>query len=116
MSAARISIGTVESESWNAWALPWNVLLREAGIFNWLLARSIASVAWPSAVPCARLKLMVIAGNRPWGLIERGWAGVGVHLAKAAICSWPPVVGDRTKIWSRVAGLPCREGSTSMIT
>ena len=45
MSAARISIGTVESESWNAWALPWKVVLMVAGMFNWVLARSIASVA-----------------------------------------------------------------------
>jgi hypothetical protein len=28
------------------------------------------------------LKLMVIAGNRPWWLIDSGWIGVVVHLAK----------------------------------
>ena len=59
---------------------------------------------------------MVIAGNWPWWLIDSGWIGVVVHLAKADSGTWPPVVGDRRKIWSRVAGSPCSDGSTSMIT
>ena len=42
-----------------------------------------ASVACPSATPWARLKLMVIAGNWPWWLIDSGWTGAVVHLAKA---------------------------------
>ena len=40
-------------------------VLMVAGRSNSVLACSMASVAWPSAVPCARLKLMVIAGNWP---------------------------------------------------
>ena len=35
------------------------------------LGFSIASVASPSATPWARLKLMVMAGNWPWWLIDR---------------------------------------------
>ena len=42
-----------------------------------------ASVACPRATPWARLKLMVIAGNWPWWLIDSGWTGAVVHLAKA---------------------------------
>ncbi len=34
-----------------------------------------ASVAWPSATPCARLKLIVTAGNWPWWLIDSGRTG-----------------------------------------
>ena len=55
----------MESESWKACALPWKVVVMVAGRLSSVAARLMASVAWPSAVPCARLKLMVMAGNRP---------------------------------------------------
>ena len=59
---------------------------------------------------------MVIAGNCPWWLIDSGWIGVVVHLAKAESGTSPPVVGERRKILSSVAGSPCSDGRTSMIT
>src|SRR5262249_5184426 len=60
-----ISRGTVRSEAWNACALPWNVPIREAGMRISRSACWIAAVAVPSDPPCARLKLMVTAGNWP---------------------------------------------------
>ena len=54
----------------------------------------MASVAWLSAVPVARLKLIVTAGNWPWWLIDRGWVGSVVQCAKAESGTSPPVVGD----------------------
>ena len=55
--------GTVVSESWNACALPWKVVVRPRGSCSSRSARWTASVAVPSATPWARLKLMVIAGK-----------------------------------------------------
>ena len=63
--------------------MPWNVVVSPRGNCNSRSARWIASVAVPSATPCARLKLMVMAGNWPWWLIESGCTGSVVHLAKA---------------------------------
>src|SRR3974390_1702626 len=65
-----------------------------AGAPNSAIAFCTASVAWPSATPWARLKLMVIAGNCPWWLIESGRTGTLVQLAKVEIGTCSPVVGD----------------------
>ena len=32
MSAAAISAGSLDSEDWNAWALPWKVPITEGGM------------------------------------------------------------------------------------
>ena len=45
MSAATISIGTVNSKSWNACALPWNVEVMVWGSFISASARATACVA-----------------------------------------------------------------------
>jgi len=47
-------------------------------------------------MPCARLKLIVIAGNWPWWLIDNGRTGTLVHFAKVDSGTWSPVVGDFT--------------------
>ena len=78
-----MSSGTLVSKSWNACALPWKVVVKPCGSWSSRIARWIASVAGPSATPCVRLKLRVIAGNCPWWLIESGATGAVVHLAKA---------------------------------
>ena len=52
-------------EDWKACAVPWKLELSVAGTPSWAMAPCTALVAWPSATPCARLKLMVIAGNWP---------------------------------------------------
>ncbi len=59
------------------------------------MARWIAAVAVPSASPTARLKLMVVAGNWPWWLIERAATGAVVHLANALIGIIWLLVGER---------------------
>ena len=56
----------------------------------------MASVAWPSATPGARLKQIVTAGNWPWWLIDSGRTGTVVHLTKADSGTCSPVVGDLT--------------------
>ena len=56
----------------------------------------MASVAWPSATPWARLKLIVIAGNWPWWLIESGRTGTLVQVANVDSGTSSPVVGDLT--------------------
>ena len=95
-SAARISSGTVLSDCWNACAVPWKLELRVAGTPSSAIAFCTASVAWPSATPCARLKLMVTAGNWPWWLIESGRTGTLVHVANVDSGTWSPVIGDLT--------------------
>ena len=54
-----------------------------------------AVVAGPERDPVARLKLMVIAGNWPWWLIDSGGTGLVVHLAKALKGTICPVAGER---------------------
>ena len=66
--------------------------------------------------PGARLKLMVIAGNWPWWLIDSGWTGVVVHVAK--VDSGTSLAGRRRldiELVERV-GSPCRLGRTSRMT
>ena len=58
-------MGTVESDCWNACALPLKVESTDGGRFISRSAALMASVAVPSATPGARLKLMVTAGNCP---------------------------------------------------
>ncbi len=82
------------SDCWNACAVPWKLELSVAGVPRSAIAFWTASVAWPSATPCARLKLMVIAGNWPWWLIESGRTGTLVQVAKVDSGTWSPVVGD----------------------
>ena len=66
MSAARISTGMLDSEDWNACALPWNDEMTEPGMPMSRAAWVMASTAWPSATPGRRLKVSVTAGNWPW--------------------------------------------------
>ena len=84
------------SDCWNACAVPWKPVAIVAGTLSSRFARSIASVACPSAVFGARLKEIVTAGNCPWWLMESGATGTVVQVAKAASGTCPPVVGDFT--------------------
>ncbi len=49
----------------------------------------IASTAWPSAAPGARLNDSVIAGNCPWWLTESG-SSVVVKCANELSGTWAP--------------------------
>src|ERR1700722_10715965 len=103
-----ISKGTEVSESWNACALPWKVAISVGGAFNSACALWIASVAWLSDAPGARLKLIVVAGNWLWWLIESGWIGVVVHLAIVESGTSPPWL-DFRKILSSELRSSCSE-------
>src|SRR3546814_17670739 len=59
-----ISIGVLDSESWYACALPWNVPVTAPGIPISSADCLIASPAWPRATPGARLKDKVTDGKR----------------------------------------------------
>ena len=83
-------------EAWNAWALPWKVPISDAGICISRSACWMACVAVPSDPPCARLKLMVTAGNCPWWLIDSGSVLRVVHVANVASGTCWPVVGEWT--------------------
>ena len=75
--------------------MPWNVVEMARGSCNCASASWTAAVAVPSATPLARLKLMVIAGNCPWWLIDSGATGFVVHLVKALKGTIWPVAGER---------------------
>src|SRR6185437_12600100 len=72
MRAAAISAGSLDSEDWNAWALPWKVPFTDGGMPISVAAFVMASTASPSATPGCRLKLSVTAGNWPWCATESG--------------------------------------------
>ena len=54
------------------------------------IAALIASTAWPSAAPGARLNEMVTAGNWLWWLIDSGCTGRVLHFTKVdSGTDWP---------------------------
>src|SRR5512133_676157 len=65
MTAARISMGSLASDAWNAAAEPWNVACMLAGSPTSCRAWFTALIASPSDVRGARLNEMVTAGNCP---------------------------------------------------
>ena len=64
-NAAAMRNGCVASESWNAFALPVNVVVSPAGIPSERSLFLIAVTACPRDAPGARLKESVTAGNWP---------------------------------------------------
>ena len=66
MSDAAISTGVPDSDDWNACALPWKLVTREAGLWLSFWNCSIAATMLPSDAPGWRLKEIVAAGNMPW--------------------------------------------------
>ena len=67
-----ISTGMLDSDDWNACALPWNVPMTVPGMAMSRAACVIASTAWPSATPGRTLKVSVTDGNCPWCVT---WSG-----------------------------------------
>jgi hypothetical protein len=53
----------VTSPEPNAFAVPWNVEVITGGTFIFFSMAPIAFVAWPSAMPGAKLKEIVTAGD-----------------------------------------------------
>src|ERR1044071_2138553 len=82
MSAARISSGSLASEAWKAWAVPWKLARIEAGRPRSCRALSMACTASPRATPGARLKERVTAGNWPW--IDGQGGGGGGKVGECA--------------------------------
>ncbi|MNN63428.1 hypothetical protein D3C81_1788070 [compost metagenome] len=72
ISAARIRIGWLLSESWNALAPPWKLARSVSGTPMRAISRLIASVACDSEVPSARLNEIVDAANCPWWFTPSG--------------------------------------------
>jgi hypothetical protein len=72
ISAARISHGWLESDAWNARALPWKLPRTVSGTPIRSIAFSIARVAVDSETSAARLNEIVDATNNPWWLTPSG--------------------------------------------
>src|SRR5258708_6242194 len=66
--AARMSSGSLDSESWKAAAVPWKLAWMVDGKPMLRSALSITVVASPSETPGARLKEIVADGYCPWWL------------------------------------------------
>ncbi len=64
-SAAAINNGVLDSDDWNACALPWKLVTSAAGLPSCFPACWIASTALPIDVPGSRLNEMVVDGNWP---------------------------------------------------
>ena len=60
------------SDSWNTCALPWKPVVIESGRLESRSSCRIASTAWPSEVPGARLNEIVTEGCWPWWLTCSG--------------------------------------------
>ena len=60
------------SESWNTCAVPWKPVVIVAGSRSSRSSFWIASTAWPSEKPGARLNEIVTAGCWPWWLTCSG--------------------------------------------
>src|ERR1700732_2369456 len=90
ISAARIRIGVLLSELWNACALPWKLVAIEGGRWSSRVARWIAVTAAPIEVFGGRLKLRVTDGNWPWWLTAIG-ATVEVMVANWLSGTWVPL-------------------------
>src|SRR5262249_22613789 len=90
MRAARIKSGSLASDAWNAWAVPWKLARCDGG---GPMSRSVARMArtaWPSDTPGARLNDSVTAENCPWWLMARGVA-LAVERVKALSGTCAPV-------------------------
>ncbi len=72
ISANRISTGWLESESWNARAVPWKLPCTVVGTPMRFMASWICCVAADSEAPGARLNESVLAANWPWWLTASG--------------------------------------------
>ena len=80
----------MDSDDWNACAVPWKVPCTVIGTPICRTAALIASTAWPSAAPCARLNEIVTAGNWLWWLIDSGCTGTVDHFTKVdSGTAWP---------------------------
>ncbi len=76
-------------------------------------AASMASMAWPSDTPGARLNDSVTHGNCPWWLTDSG-SVPGVARAMARSGTMPDA--PRTYTRSSDSGPRCIDGGTSRIT
>src|ERR1700730_2401305 len=90
ISAARIMIGVLLSELWNACALPWKLVAIEGGSWSSFVVCWIAVTAAPIETPGGRLKLRVTDGNWPWWLTASG-AVVDVIVANWLSGTWIPL-------------------------
>src|SRR3970282_2295155 len=84
------------SDAWKAWAVPWKLVVIDAGS----VARAIlstAATAWPRDTPGWRLKEMVTDGSWPRWFTRRG-PTPGVIVATAFKGTRPPAE-ERT--WGR---------------
>ncbi len=64
--AARIRYGSLARESWKACAVPWKLAVIVPGRRRASAAFWMASTAWPSEAPGARLNDSVTHGNWFW--------------------------------------------------
>ena len=86
----------LDSDDWNACALPWNVPMTEPGMPMSRAACVMASTAWPSATPGRRLKPSVTDGNWPWCVTESGPTLLESISTSADSGTAAPVSGDFT--------------------
>ena len=99
-------------ESWNAWAVPWKLVLMVAGrsavrVLTWLTAS-------PSDTPGLRLKEIVTDGSWPEWLIVIG--PVPFVMLDTALSGTSAPVEDCTYSIDRASGSNWYWGSNSMMT
>ncbi len=68
-------MGSLASDDWKAWAVPWKLPRMPAGSRMSASARLTASMAVPSATPSGRLKEIVTDGELPL-VVDRGAGAV----------------------------------------
>src|ERR1700733_1597623 len=90
---------SLDSESWKAWAAPWNELVIEGGRFTAFSARSISSTAVLREAFGARLKDTVTDGNCARWLITRGALVILMSaMPPSGTCPVVPVWVGRYKV------------------
>ena len=77
------------SDSWNTCAVPWKLVVICAGRLESRSICWIASTAWPSAVPGARLNEIVTEGCWPWWLTRSGPTLVTGVVSAVSGIAWP---------------------------
>ncbi len=74
--AARINSGSLVSEAWKAWAVPWKLPRMLAGSPSFWVVASMACTASPREAPGARLNDRVVAGKLPLVADDQGAGGL----------------------------------------
>src|SRR5258708_27770308 len=84
-----IRTGSLDNEEIKAWALPWKLVAKDAGLPSSASIWWMALTAWPMEVPGVRLKDSVTEGNWPWWLMTIGATLLTVSTRVRSGTCWP---------------------------